>query len=69
MTRTQANPADTSLLIMALRQQLGLVLKPEKATVDVLVIDSAEKVLAETNRSMRDTREHMQTWTNKKGDA
>jgi uncharacterized protein (TIGR03435 family) len=40
----QPNPLDPSLLINAMRQQLGLTLKSQDAVVDVLVIDSAEKV-------------------------
>jgi bla regulator protein blaR1 len=41
------NPLDPSLLIEAMRGQLGLILKSEKAAVDFLVIDGAEKVAAE----------------------
>jgi uncharacterized protein (TIGR03435 family) len=40
------NPADPALLIAAMREQLGLTLKSQKTPVDVLVIDSAEKVAA-----------------------
>jgi uncharacterized protein (TIGR03435 family) len=40
------NPVDPALLITAMREQLGLALKHEKAPVDILVIDSAEKVAA-----------------------
>ncbi len=42
----QPNPLDPSLLINAMRQQLGLSLKSQDAMVDFLVIDSAEKVVA-----------------------
>ena len=42
----QPNPLDPSLLINAMRQQLGLSLKSQDALVDILVIDSAEKVAA-----------------------
>jgi uncharacterized protein (TIGR03435 family) len=40
------NPLDPSLLISAMRQQLGLSLKSEDTLVDFLVIDRAEKVAA-----------------------
>lgn len=40
------NPLDPSLLIGAMRQQLGLTLKSQDAVVDFFVIDSAEKVTA-----------------------
>jgi uncharacterized protein (TIGR03435 family) len=40
----QPNPLDPSLLINAMREQLGLSLKSQDAMVDYLVIDSAEKV-------------------------
>ncbi len=40
------NPLDPSLLINAMREQLGLSLKSQDAVVDFLVIDSAEKVAA-----------------------
>jgi uncharacterized protein (TIGR03435 family) len=42
----QPNPVDASIIILAMRDQLGLVVKSEKAPVDFLVIDSAEKVVA-----------------------
>jgi uncharacterized protein (TIGR03435 family) len=42
----QPNPLDQSILIAAMRDQLGLTLKSQKAPVDFLVIDSAEKVAA-----------------------
>jgi uncharacterized protein (TIGR03435 family) len=35
-----------SIIIAAMRDQLGLVVKSQKAPVDFLVIDSAEKVVA-----------------------
>jgi len=40
------NPLDPSILIAAMRDQLGLVVKSQKAPVDFLVIDGAEKVVA-----------------------
>ncbi len=43
---SRPNPLDASLLISALREQLGLMVKSQKTSVDILVIDSAEKVLA-----------------------
>jgi uncharacterized protein (TIGR03435 family) len=43
---SRPNPADPALLIAAMREQLGLTLKSQKTPVDVLVIDSAEKVAA-----------------------
>jgi uncharacterized protein (TIGR03435 family) len=43
---SRPNPLDPSLLISAMREQLGLGLKSEKVSVDTLVIDSAEKVAA-----------------------
>ncbi|MBZ5609173.1 MAG: TIGR03435 family protein [Acidobacteriia bacterium] len=43
---SRPNPLDPSLLIAGMREQLGLTLKSQKAPVDVLVIDSAEKVAA-----------------------
>ena len=39
-------PMDPAVLFNALREQLGLTLKSEKTAVDILVIDSAEKVAA-----------------------
>jgi len=36
-------PGDEPALVTALQEQLGLKLDPRRATVDVLVIDSAEK--------------------------
>ncbi len=43
---TRPNPLDPSLLISALRDQLGFVLKTQKGPADFLVIDSAEKPAA-----------------------
>jgi uncharacterized protein (TIGR03435 family) len=40
------NPLDPSVLITAMRDQLGLSLKSQDALVDYFVIDSAEKVAA-----------------------
>jgi len=40
------NPLDPSLLITAMRDQLGLTVTAQNAPVDFLVIDSAEKVAA-----------------------
>ena len=40
------NPLDPSLVVSAMRDQLGLTLKSQKGPVDYLVIDSAEKVTA-----------------------
>ncbi len=42
----QPNPVDPTLLITAMREQLGLTLKSQKVPVDILLIDSAEKVAA-----------------------
>lgn len=42
----QPNPMDASILIAALRDQIGLSVKPEKAPVDFWIIDRAEKVAA-----------------------
>lgn len=41
---SRPNPLDPSLLIAAMREQLGLSLKSQDAMVDYLVIDSAERV-------------------------
>jgi uncharacterized protein (TIGR03435 family) len=38
------NPLDPDLVIMAMRNQLGLTVKAEKGPVDYLVIDGAEKL-------------------------
>jgi uncharacterized protein (TIGR03435 family) len=43
---SRPNPVDPTLLMTAMREQLGLTLKSQKVPVDVLVIDSAEKVAA-----------------------
>jgi uncharacterized protein (TIGR03435 family) len=43
---TRPNPPDPMLLIGALKDQLGLTLKSQRAPTDVLVIDSAAKVTA-----------------------
>ena len=44
---SRTNPLDPSLLIAAMREQLGLTMKSQDAPVDFLVIESAEKVAAE----------------------
>jgi len=41
---SRPSPLDPSLLITAMRDQLGLTVKTQQAPVDFLVIDSAEKV-------------------------
>lgn len=43
---SRPNPLDPSLLITAMREQLGLVFKSENIPVDFLVIDGAQKVVA-----------------------
>jgi uncharacterized protein (TIGR03435 family) len=43
---SRPNPLDPSILITAMREQLGLSLKSQDAMVDFLVIDNAEKVTA-----------------------
>ena len=43
---SRPSPMDPTLLIGAIREQLGLTLKFQKAAVDFLVIDSVEKVVA-----------------------
>jgi uncharacterized protein (TIGR03435 family) len=43
---SRPNPLDPSLVISAMRDQLGLTLKSQKGPVDFLVIDSAERVTA-----------------------
>jgi len=43
---SRPSPIDPTLLMTAMREQLGLSLKSQKTPVDVLMIDSAEKVLA-----------------------
>lgn len=40
------NPLDPTLIMNAMRKQLGLTLKTEDTLIDYLVIDSAEKVVA-----------------------
>jgi len=40
------NPMDPSLIISAMREQLGLTVKSEKGPVDFLVIDGVERVAA-----------------------
>ena len=44
---SRPNPLDPSLLISAMRDQLGLTMKSQKAPVEYFVIESAEKVAAE----------------------
>jgi uncharacterized protein (TIGR03435 family) len=43
---SRPSPLDPSLIIQAMREQLGLTLKSQKVPVDFLVVDSAEKVVA-----------------------
>lgn len=43
---SQPSPMDASLLITAMRQQLGLTFESRNASVDFVVIDSAQKVVA-----------------------
>jgi uncharacterized protein (TIGR03435 family) len=43
---SRPNPLDAATLMSALREQLGLIVKAEKAPVEHLVIDGAEKVAA-----------------------
>jgi uncharacterized protein (TIGR03435 family) len=43
---TRPNPLDPELLIDAMKNQLGLVVKSQRGAVDFLVIDTAEKVAA-----------------------
>ena len=43
---SHASPVDPSLLIVALKEQVGLTVKPEKTPVDFLVVEGAEKVVA-----------------------
>ncbi len=42
---SRPNPLDGSIIVSAMRDQLGLVLQTQKAPVDFLVIDHAEKVV------------------------
>jgi uncharacterized protein (TIGR03435 family) len=44
---SQPNPMDATHLLEAMREQLGLAIKYEKASVDFYVIEGAEKVTAE----------------------
>jgi uncharacterized protein (TIGR03435 family) len=43
---SRPNPLDPSIILSAMREQLGLTVKSQKAPVDLLVIDSVEKVAA-----------------------
>jgi uncharacterized protein (TIGR03435 family) len=43
---TRPNPMDATLLLTAMREQLGLTVKSQDAGVDFLVIESVEKVAA-----------------------
>lgn len=43
---SRPNPLDPSLILGAMREQLGFTVKSQKAPVDMLVIDSVEKVTA-----------------------
>ena len=43
---TRPNPVDATLLLSALKEQLGLTVKSEKTPVEIMVIDGAEKVAA-----------------------
>jgi uncharacterized protein (TIGR03435 family) len=43
---SHSSPVDPTLLISALREQVGLAVKSEKTPVDFLVIDDVEKVVA-----------------------
>jgi uncharacterized protein (TIGR03435 family) len=43
---SRPNPMDATLLLSALRDQIGLSVKSEKTPVEMLVIDGAEKVAA-----------------------
>ena len=43
---SRPSPLDPTLLLTALREQLGLTVKSQKAPVDFLVIDGAERVVA-----------------------
>jgi len=42
----RTNPLDPAIIISAMRNQLGLVVTSQKAPVDFLMIESAEKVVA-----------------------
>jgi len=50
---TQHNPLDPSLLMAAMREQLGLTMKSQSMPVDFLVLESAEKVAAGNNDTAR----------------
>jgi Protein of unknown function (DUF3738). len=43
---SRPNPVDPTLLLTAMREQIGLTVKSQKVPMDILVIDSAEKVAA-----------------------
>jgi uncharacterized protein (TIGR03435 family) len=43
---SRPNPLDSSIILAAMRDQLGLTVKSQKAPVDFLVIDNAERVVA-----------------------
>jgi uncharacterized protein (TIGR03435 family) len=43
---SRPNPLDPSLILSAMREQLGLTVKSQKAPVDLLVVDIVEKVAA-----------------------
>jgi uncharacterized protein (TIGR03435 family) len=43
---SRPNPLDASLLISAMREQLGLSVKTDKAPIDFLVIENLERVAA-----------------------
>jgi uncharacterized protein (TIGR03435 family) len=43
---SRPNPLDPTILLSAMREQLGLNVKSQKSPVDFLVIDGAEKVVA-----------------------
>jgi uncharacterized protein (TIGR03435 family) len=43
---SRPNPLDATILLSAMREQLGLTVKSQKSAVDFLVIDAVEKVVA-----------------------
>src|SRR5262249_32783089 len=43
---SQPNPMDATILMRALREQLGLSLQSKKTPMEVMVIDVADKVVA-----------------------
>ena len=43
---SRPNPLDPTILLSAMREQLGLTVKSQKSAVDFLVIDGVEKVVA-----------------------